>query len=36
VILTGVFGALYLYYRSRGGYRAVALETDPHIMEGAR
>jgi MFS family permease len=27
VILTLVFGALFLYYRSRGGYRAVKLET---------
>jgi MFS family permease len=27
VILTFVFGALFLYYRARGGYRAVKLET---------
>jgi MFS family permease len=26
VILTAVFGALFLYYRSKGGYRAVRLE----------
>jgi hypothetical protein len=27
VILTAVFGALFLYHRARGGYRAVKLET---------
>jgi hypothetical protein len=29
VILTFVFGALFLYHRARGGYRAVKLETSP-------
>jgi fucose permease len=29
VILTAVFGALFLYYRARGGYKAVALDTKP-------
>lgn len=29
VILTFVFGALFLYYRSKGGYKAVALDTKP-------
>jgi MFS family permease len=29
VILTVIFGALFLYYRSRGGYKAVALDTKP-------
>jgi len=29
VILTGVFGALFLYHRARGGYRAVKLESSP-------
>jgi len=32
VILTFVFGALHLYYKARGGYRAVRLET----VDGAR
>ncbi len=27
VILTVIFGALFFYYRSRGGYKAVALDT---------
>jgi len=29
VILTVVFGVLFLYHRARGGYRAVKLETSP-------
>ena len=29
VILTFVFGGLYLYYRARGGYKAVAIGTQP-------
>jgi MFS family permease len=29
VILTVVFGALFVYYRSIGGYKAVALDTKP-------
>jgi hypothetical protein len=29
VILTFVFGGLYLYYRARGGYKAVAISTQP-------
>jgi MFS family permease len=29
VILTFVFGALFLYYRAKGGYKAVKLETQP-------
>jgi MFS family permease len=29
VILTVIFGALFFYYRSRGGYKAVALDTKP-------
>ena len=27
IVLTVVFGVLFLYYRARGGYRAVKLET---------
>jgi hypothetical protein len=29
VILTFVFGALFAYFRARGGYRAVKLESAP-------
>jgi hypothetical protein len=29
VVLTLIFGALFLYYRSRGGYKAVALDSKP-------
>ena len=29
VLLTVIFGALFFYYRSRGGYKAVALDTKP-------
>src|SRR5207249_6925510 len=29
VILTAVFGGLYLYYRARGGYKAVAIGAQP-------
>ncbi len=29
VILTFVFGGLYLYYRARGGYKAVAISAQP-------
>jgi Na+/melibiose symporter-like transporter len=29
VVLTVVFGALFLYYRSLGGYKAVALGSKP-------
>lgn len=29
VVLTVVFGALFFYYRSRGGYKAVTLDTKP-------
>jgi hypothetical protein len=29
VVLTFVFGALYLYYRARGGYKAVAISAQP-------
>jgi hypothetical protein len=28
-ILTVVFGALYLHFRARGGYRAIKLEKTP-------
>jgi fucose permease len=29
VVLTFVFGSLYLYYRARGGYKAVAISAQP-------
>jgi fucose permease len=29
VVLTVIFGALFLYYRARGGYKALALDTKP-------
>jgi MFS family permease len=34
VILTVVFGSLYLYFRARGGYRPVRLSTDEAIPAG--
>ena len=36
VILTVVFGALFVYYQSRGGYRPVALAHDRVLAEDAR
>jgi MFS family permease len=35
-VLTVVFAALFVSYRSRGGYRPVSLEAEPHLVEGAR
>jgi len=34
VILTVVFGSLYLYFRARGGYRPVRLSTEEAIPAG--
>jgi len=36
VVLTVVFVALFVYYRSRGGYRPVALAHDAAFVEGIR
>jgi MFS family permease len=36
MILTVVFAVLFVYYRSRGGYRPIALEANHNVMEGAR
>jgi MFS family permease len=35
-ILTIVFATLFVYYRSRGGYRPIALDVDRNVLEGAR
>ena len=35
-ILTVVFATVFVYYRSRGGYRPIALDADPNVVEGAR
>ena len=34
VILTVIFGALYAYFKARGGYRAIQLGTDRAIATG--
>jgi hypothetical protein len=34
VILTVIFGALYAYFRARGGYRAIQLGTDRAVATG--
>jgi len=31
VFLTLIFGGLYLYYRARGGYKAVAIGAQPTV-----
>jgi hypothetical protein len=31
IVLTAVFGLLFLYYRARGGYRAVKLEASSAV-----
>jgi MFS family permease len=33
-VLVVVFGALFIYYRSQGGYRAVKLDSDREMVEG--
>jgi MFS family permease len=35
-ILTVVFAALFVYYRSRGGYRPIALDADRNVLEAVR
>jgi NhaP-type Na+/H+ or K+/H+ antiporter len=34
VILTVIFGGLYLYFKARGGYRAIQLATDRPLPAG--
>ena len=34
VILTVIFGGLFMYFRARGGYRAIQLATDRPIPAG--
>ena len=35
MVLTVVFGTLFIYYRSRGGYRPISLEPNRNVVEGA-
>jgi MFS family permease len=35
MVLTVVFGTLFIYYRSRGGYRPISLERNRNALEGA-
>ena len=34
VILTVIFGGLYMYFKARGGYRAIQLATDRPLPAG--